>query len=343
MLLYHLGHLELLHVGSMGAAVLFARGADLLAHTPAEFGEAHEPAAVKIKIPELGLRLARREPEPELLQTLDKLLHVDLLVILGDVGEHLMKLAEPEDVEQQRVKFLLFDLVVAVNGVLDRLLVGPFERGVVTQPARPRAALDEVRDQRFDLREIHDVVPVLIELLPQYLAAFHICDLQLPHLPLQRHAHVHERVVRDGRLIATQQGILVPLPAIVAPRPRPTAQRRRWAPVVRDEGVAGRAVVQLLADHPPRLPGVKDIARIRASARPIRELTVHACRLVIAIDQRILPDAATNEEPLVAPCAWAPNARPGARSRADARAHGALGAGLGGPCAMRPMHSADCE
>lgn len=80
------------------------------------------------------------------------------------------------------------------------------------------------------------------------------CENQRRLIPEQR-----ELVVGGLRRAALDATVLAPLALLIAAHPGPRAEARVQGALVRDVGVAPRAVVEVFGDHPARLARVEEV------------------------------------------------------------------------------------
>mmetsp|Transcript_793 Transcript_793/g.1911 ORF Transcript_793/g.1911 Transcript_793/m.1911 type:complete len:304 (+) Transcript_793:370-1281(+) len=135
---------------------------DALPDVGAELDKEHLAAVVAVDLFELVLRLLGAQVQAQRAEAPGELVHVDAAVVAGvDDLENLPQLVEPEDVQQQSAELLLFDPVVPVAVLEDRLLVGAHQGRLVVED---RVV---IHHEFVDLRERDDIVAVVVDAVPE--------------------------------------------------------------------------------------------------------------------------------------------------------------------------------
>jgi len=267
---------------------------DAVPDVRAELDEEDLPAAVGVDLLELVRRLRVAQADADLGEAGLELVDVHPAVVAVHVVEDLEKLPEPEHVQEERVELGLLHPVVAVAVQEGRLLVGAHEGRLAVEPLGPAAAVGHLDGQLVDLREANDVVAVEVEPLPQGLQGVDLDQAILAHVGVQRHPELHELVLGGRHRNRLDVGVLRPGVVLAAAVPGARARGRvRGVARVLDVRPAARAVVDLLADAPPSLPGVEEVPRGHVAGHPARLVVVldqHG--LVGVVDQRMAAGAA---------------------------------------------------
>mmetsp|Transcript_53044 Transcript_53044/g.141817 ORF Transcript_53044/g.141817 Transcript_53044/m.141817 type:complete len:329 (-) Transcript_53044:17-1003(-) len=228
----------------------------------------HLAAVVLIDFGKLGQCIFVRQMQPQHCHSTDELFSVYPPVIsCVDHVEHLPELAEPKDVEQQRVKLIFLHPVVSVAIQENCLLVGTHQCWLGVEPYGPHTASHQLDDHLVDFSEAHNVVAIVIKTLPELSQRLVVDDAVLPHLALKRHAQLHERVVESLRWCAGHVGVGTPLSIFSTTDPWTLASIRRPSRVPH-KGKAPSAVVEPLADDPTALPRMENVHWLHRAGHP---------------------------------------------------------------------------
>mmetsp|Transcript_64231 Transcript_64231/g.186219 ORF Transcript_64231/g.186219 Transcript_64231/m.186219 type:complete len:205 (+) Transcript_64231:1219-1833(+) len=158
------------------------------------------------------------------------------------------------------MKLFFLHPIITVAVLQSGLLVCAHERGLGIQPLGPDSIPRHLDDELVDLCEAYDIVPIEIEATPKFLQVGCLDEAVLPHVCVQRHAQLHKHVVARWHRSTSDLWVRPPLIVVVAKRPRVVALLRRLAVAGLHKGPAFVAIVHDLADDPPALAGVEEVA-----------------------------------------------------------------------------------